>query len=437
MYIMKNIETNSRFYKGFIMKYIERALEKKLLKTIKNYKSILVTGSRQVGKSTLLKKIFPNYKYISLDDPFLEQQAKENGNMFMMLNPPPVIIDEVQHAPELFRYIKIKCDETNEHGLFCLSGSQQFKLMQNVSETLSGRISIIELNGLSLREIQKDPFSQRFLPTIEYVQERQKTAKAPENIWDIIHRGSYPELQNTEMDWGTYYADYVKTYIERDVRELSAVHDLDCFKRFIIAVAARTGEILNYANIAKEVGKDAVTIKNWISILEASGIIYLLEPYANSALKRAIKTPKLYFRDTGLACYLTRWLSSETLAYGAMSGHMFETFVISEILKSFANNGLDYRHFVSYYRGHDKIKTKVNGDIFMTEGEIDLIIEEDGVCYPIEIKQNSNVSASETSAFQVLDNLENKKRGMGAVICNCPQPGMLRENVLQLPVWYI
>lgn len=434
---LRKTESNSGFYNGVIMKYIERSISEKILKAIRNYKSILITGSRQVGKSTLLKKMFPDYKYVSLDDPFLEQQAKENGSMFMMLNPPPVIIDEVQYAPELFRYIKIKCDESEERGLFCLSGSQQFKLMKNVSETLSGRISIIELNGLSLREIQRDSFAQRFLPTLEYVQERQKTVRAPENIWEIIHRGSYPELQNPDMDWGTYYADYVKTYIERDVRELSAVQDLDSFKRFIIAVAARTGEVLNYANIANEVGKDAVTIKNWISILEASGIIYLLEPYANSALKRAIKSPKLYFRDTGLACYLTRWLSAETLAYGAMSGHIFETFVISEILKSFANNGLDYRHFVSYYRGHDKIKQKVNGETVMTEGEIDLIIEEDGICYPIEIKQNSNVSAIETSAFQVLDKLENKKRGMGAVICNCPQPGMLRENILQLPVWYI
>ena len=419
------------------MKYIERALEKKLLEVIKNYKSVLITGSRQVGKSTLLKNIFPDYKYVSLDDLFLEQQAKENGSMFMMLNPPPVIIDEVQHAPELFRYIKIKCDESEERGLFCLSGSQQFKLMKNVSETLSGRISIIELNGLSLREIQRDPFSERFIPTLDYIQERQKTAKAPANIWEIIHRGSYPELQNPQMDWGTYYADYVKTYIERDVRELSAVQDLDSFKRFVIAAAARTGEVLNYSNIANEVGKDAVTIKNWISILEASGIIYLLEPYANSALKRAVKTPKLYFRDTGLACYLTRWLSPETLAYGAMSGHMFETFVISEILKSFANTGLDYRHFVSFYRGHDKIKQKVNGETVISEGEIDLIIEEDGVCYPIEIKQNSNISVTDTSAFMVLDKLENKKRGMGAVICNCPQPGMLRENIMQLPVWYI
>ena len=383
-------------------KYINRAIEQKLLESAKNYKAVLVTGSRQVGKSTLLKKLFPARKYVTLDDPFLEQQAKENGWMFMTLNPPPVVIDEVQHAPELFRYIKMRCDETDERGLFCLSGSQQFKLMKGVSETLSGRIAIIELNGLSLREIQRDGFSLPFLPTMEYVQARGKTAQAPKNIWEIIHRGSYPELQNPELDWASYYGNYVKTYLERDVRALSAVQDLDSFRNFIIAAAARTGEVLNYSKIASEIGKDAATIKNWISILEASGIVYLLEPYARSALKRAVKTPKLYFRDTGLVCYLTRWLSPETLAYGAMSGHIFETFAVSEILKSFANNGQDYRYFVSYYRGHDKLKQKIDGKVVEMEGEIDLIIEADGVLHPVEIKQNGNVSPAATGAFQVL-----------------------------------
>lgn len=419
------------------MAYIHRSIEEKLKKSADTYKAVLVTGPRQVGKSTLLKKVFEGRKYVSLDDPFLEQQAKDNGSMFMMLNQPPVTFDEIQRAPELFRYIKIKCDDSEETGLFCLSGSQQFKLMKNVSETLSGRISIIELAGLSLREIQNDPFNQRFLPTMEYILERQKTVSTPENIWEIIHRGSYPALQNSDLEWSAFYADYVRTYIERDVRELSAVQDLNAFQRFMIAVAARTGEILNYSNIADEVGKDVVTIKNWISILEASGIIYLLEPYSSAVLKRAIKSPKLYFRDTGLACYLTRWLTADALAYGAMNGPMFETFVISEILKSFSNAGLDYRYFVSYYRGKDKKKVIRNGETIELEGEIDFIIEENGVLYPIEIKKNASVSADMTSAFQVLDTIPEKKRGMGAVICMCPQPGALRENVLQIPVWYI
>lgn len=419
------------------MAYIHRSIEAKLLQSAKTFKAILVTGPRQVGKSTLLKTIFEGRKYVTLDDPFLEQQARENGSMFMMLNPPPVTLDEIQRAPELFRYIKIQCDASDDHGLFCLSGSQQFKLMKNVSETLSGRISIIELAGLSLREIQGDPFNQRFLPTMDYILSRQKTVRAPENIWAIIHRGSYPALQNTELEWTTFYADYVRTYIERDVRELSAVQDLSAFQRFMIAAAARTGEILNYSNIADEIGKDVTTIKNWISILEASGIIYLLEPYSSAVLKRAIKSPKLYFRDTGLACYLTRWLTAETLAYGAMNGAMFETFVISEILKSFSNAGLDYRYFVSYYRGKDKKKVSRNGEEVEAEGEIDLIIEENGALYPVEIKKSVSVSAQMTSSFQVLDGIPEKKRGMGAVVCMCPQPGALRENVLQIPVWYI
>lgn len=419
------------------MEYISRSLEERLYKYEKTYKAILVTGARQVGKSTLLKKVFPTRKYVSLDDPFLEQQAKEAGDMFLTLNSPPVTIDEVQRAKDLFRYIKIKCDESEERGLFCLSGSQPFHLMQNVSESLSGRIGIIELSGLSMRESMNDIFNRHFLPTLEYVTERRRSLQKPENIWEIIHKGGYPELQDENKEWNAFYADYVKTYIERDVRELAAVQDLNIFRQFMIAVAARTGEILNYSTIASEIGKDMGTVKKWIFILETSGIVYLLEPYTSNVLNRAIKSPKLYFRDTGLVCYLTRWLTSETLAYGAMSGPVFETFVVSEILKSFANEGLDYRHFVSYYRGRDKKKIKQDGETLELETEIDLIIEENGTLYPIEIKKNTQAKAIMTSAFAVLDQIPGKKRGMGAVICNCPDVGTLRENILQIPVWYI
>lgn len=411
------------------MEYIRRSIEDIVLKSEKTFKSILVTGARQTGKSTVLQKLFPEKKYVPVDDPFIEDQAVEQPEMFMMLNPPPVIYDEVQRAPNLFRYIKIKCDESDERGLFCLSGSQPLELMEGVSESLSGRIGIIELSGLSMREIKGDSFNRSFVPTMEYVQERSKSVKAFDNIWEVIHRGGYPELQNPEVDWSVFYSSYIKTYLERDVRSLSAVQNLDDFRKFMIAVAARTGQMINYANIADEVGKDQSTIKRWLSVLEASGIIYLLEPFSSSVLKRAIKTPKLYFRDTGLAAYLTRWLTPETLANGAMSGAFFETFVISEILKSYSNRGIDYRYCVSYYRGRDKKKT--------SENEIDLIIEENGTLYPVEIKRSSKVTADQTSAFSVLDGIPDKKRGMGAVICMCPQPGALRENLLRLPVWYI
>ena len=411
------------------MEYIRRSIEDIVLKSEKTFKSILVTGARQTGKSTVLQKLFPEKKYVPVDDPFIEEQAVEQPEMFMMLNPPPVIYDEVQRAPNLFRYIKIKCDESDERGLFCLSGSQPLELMEGVSESLSGRIGSIELSGLSMREIKGDSFNRSFVPTMEYVQERSKSVKPFDNIWEVIHRGGYPELQNPEVDWSVFYSSYIKTYLERDVRSLSAVQNLDDFRKFMIAVAARTGQMINYANIADEVGKDQSTIKRWLSVLEASGIIYLLEPFSSSVLKRAIKTPKVYFRDTGLAAYLTRWLTPETLANGAMSGAFFETFVISEILKSYSNRGIDYRYCVSYYRGRDKKKT--------SENEIDLIIEENGTLYPVEIKRSSKVIADQTSAFSVLDGIPDKKRGMGAVICMCPQPGALRENLLRLPIWYI
>lgn len=420
-----------------MMDYIKRHIEDIVKESDRTFKCVLVTGARQTGKSTLLKKLFSEKKYVPIDDPFIEEQANDNPNIFMMLNPPPVIYDEVQRAPGLFRFVKIKCDESNEKGLFCLSGSQPFELMKNASESLSGRVSILELSGLSLREIQSCTFSDPFLPTVEYIQKRNSSAKQPENIWEIIHRGSYPEIQDREISWSAFYASYVKTYLERDVRSLSAVQNLNDFRRFMVAVAARTGQILNYSNIADEIGKDSVTVKNWISILEASGIIYLLEPYTASVLKRAIKTPKVYFRDTGLASYLTRWLTPETLANGAMSGNMFETFVISEILKSYSNRGIDYRYCVSYYRGRDKKKTRKDGQEFETESEIDLIIEENGVLYPVEIKQSAKVSADATGAFTVLDKIEDKKRGTGGLICMCPQPGQLRENVFMIPVWYI
>lgn len=355
----------------------------------------------------------------------------------MIFNKPPVFLNEVQRVKELFRYIKLDIDKSNAKGQYILSGSQPLELMKNVSESLSGRIGVIEMSGLSLREIQNDSFNLPFIPTKEYLIERNKSVKKPDNIWNIIHRGSYPEIQDKTINWNTFYSSYVKTYLERDVRELTSVQDLDAFRRFMVCVAARTGQVLNYANIALECGKDAKTIKAWISILETTGIIYLLEPYNSLALNRIIKAPKIYFRDTGLAAYLTRWLTPETLASGAMSGAFFETFVVSEILKSFSNVGIDYRYCVSYYRGADKKKKTKQGITTYEECEIDLIIEQDGILYPIEIKQNNSVSVDMTNAFVVLDQVPKKKRGMGAIVCTCPIPGNIRDNIFQIPVWYI
>ncbi len=411
------------------MEYIRRSVENTVKKAGATFKAILVTGARQTGKSTLLKNLYPNRETLTFDDEFLEEQAKKNPEMFMDLHEAPITLDEVQYVPDLFRYIKIECDKDDERGKYFLSGSQPFELMSLATETLSGRIAVIEMSGLSLREIQGDEFNEPFVPTMDYIKLRKKSVKRPDGIWTIIHRGSYPELQNPEVDWQMFYSSYVKTYLERDVRKLSTVQNLDAFRRCMIACAARTGEMLNYTNIANEVGVSADTIKKWVSVLEASGIVYILEPYAASVLKKAIKTPKLYFRDTGLAAYLTRWLTPETLANGAMSGAFFETFVISEILKSYSNRGFDYRYFVSYYRGRDRKGSE--------EGEIDLIIEENGVLHPIEIKQASRVSADMTSAFSVLNGIPDKKRGMGAIVCQSSDVGAVRDDILVIPAWYI
>ncbi len=423
------------------MGYVQRAIEDKVLAAARDFKAVLVLGARQTGKSTMLAHLFPGRRYVSFEDPFLVDYAEESPNNFLELYAPPVLLDGVQYVPELFRYLKLECDRRDrqgQRGLYCLSGSQPFKLMERVSESLVGRVCILELGSLSMREIMADPFARPFLPTMDYVLERRQTVRKPENIWALIHRGGYPELWvNPALDWQQFYASYIKTYLERDVRDLSVVHDLDVFRKFMVAVAARTGQMVNYANIADEVGRDASTVRKWMSILEASGIVYLLEPYTPSVLKRAIKTPKVYFRDTGLACYLTRWLTPDSLAIGAMAGNLFETFVVSEILKSYSNCGIDYRYCVSYYRGKDKRKRKANGEEVAIEAEIDLIIEESGVLYPVEIKKNTYEKASAAAAFPVLDRIPEKQRGQGAVVSLCPEPGLLRENVLEIPVWYI
>ena len=258
--------------------------------------------------------------------------------------------------------MKIVLDKTDDTANYFLTGSQKLQLMESVSESLSGRISILELDGLFLREADGIPFNRHFLPSERYLNEREKQLAKHDNIWSIIHRGSYPELYpNPEKEWVDFYQSYVKTYLERDVNQLIKAKNYLNFVKFMTAIAARTGQILNCSNITSEIGVSAVTITEWISILEKSGIVYLLKPYTSSALNRAIKSPKIYFRDTGLCCYLTRWLTPETLENGAMAGAMFETFVVNEILKSYSNEGLDYDFSVFYYNGKDKKKKKQTG----------------------------------------------------------------------------
>lgn len=418
---------------------IKRHIENIVERRAKNSKAILLTGPRQVGKSTLYKHLFENVNQVTFDDDLLLAQAEEDMNLFLLNNPCPLMIDEVQKCPSIFNKLKILLDNTDEYGNFYLTGSQKLQLMEGVSESLAGRVSIVELEGLSLREIYNVPFTKHFVPTQEYIKERENAVKSyRKNLWETIHRGSYPELYaNQGREWVDFYQSYVKTYLERDVNKLIKAKNHLTFVKFLTCTAARTGQVINYANIASEVGVSEVTVKEWISILEKSGIIYILKPYTSSALNRAIRTPKLYFRDTGLCCYLTRWLTPETLKNGAMAGAMFETFVINEILKSYSNEGLEYDFNVFYYNGKDKKKKKENGEEVEIDGEIDLIIQEDGILYPIEIKMSASPKADMASEFDVLDGVPDKKRGMGAIICLYDKKLYLRENLIALPLEFI
>ncbi len=417
--------------------FIHRNITEVLMKRAKNSRCLLLTGPRQVGKSTLLKRYYPDVKYYTFDDKVLLTSATDDPKLFLKSIPKPSILDEVQYAKDLFPYIKIECDKEDRYENYYLTGSQQLKLMEKAKESLAGRVSILELQGLSLREIHGIPFNRHFVPTEEYISTREKEIKPYTSLWQIIHRGSYPELYVTEREWVDFYSSYVRTYLERDIRDALEVRDEIAFIRFLTAVAARTGQLLNYANIAEEVGVTQSTVKAWVSVLEKAGIVYILEPYYSSHLTRAIKTPKIYFRDTGLACYLSRWNNAEALESSAVAGNMFETFVVNEIIKSFINEGLEYKFNVFYYRGKDKRKITKNGETAETENEIDFIIEENGVLYPIEIKKSAKPTKGMAAAFDVLDKDVDKQRGLGVILCLYDEKLFLKDDVIVLPIEYL
>lgn len=405
------------------MKYIKRSAEEVIKKEEKLFKAILVTGARQVGKTTMLKNLKPNINYITLDDMLLNQSAQEDPELFLKSNKPPIIIDEVQYAPDLLRYIKIAVDNSNEKAMFYLTGSQQFHLMKDISESLAGRIGIVNLLGLSLREIKEINFNKPFMPTNEYLEERKKSEIniSYDEIWDIIHKGSMPALYQEESDSELYYSMYVNTYIERDVRNLTQVGDTLSFLKFMTALASRIGQLLNLNSVASEVGISLPTAQRWLSILISSNIVYLLEPYYNNIMKRAIKTPKIYFLDTGLAAYLTKWKNKDVLEAGTMSGNFFENFVIIEIIKSYYNTG-ELRPPLYFYRDKEK-------------KEIDLIIEQNGELYPIEIKKSARPTKEMIENFKVLDKVG--KVGQGAIICMYEKIQDLDEKNKIIPYMYL
>ena len=343
---------------------------------------------------------------MTLDDPIIRMNAANHSGTFFKDHPPPAFVDEIQYAPSLFPQIKMILDKSKKKGQFFLTGSQQFNMMQNVSESLAGRIGILSLHGLSLREMASSSSRTPFIPTDDFFSERAKSANSIDytEIWNIIHRGSFPEIvTNPSFDWRVFYAAYVKTYIERDVRALTQVGDELKFLQFLTVAASRTGQLLNISSIAKDVGLSQPTAERWLSVLVASNLAYILPPYHSNITKRAIRTPKLYFLDTGLAAYLTRWNTPDVLRNGAMAGAFFETFVVAEIIKSYANKGiLDVPLY--FFRSKD-------------QQEIDLLIDEGGCLYPIEIKKHADPSKSDITAFSVLDKIPDKKRGSGGVVC--------------------
>lgn len=403
------------------MAYFKRTLETAIKRMNASFPVVMVTGPRQVGKTTVLRNCDPDRRYVSLDKLELRILAQENPDLFLQRFPPPVLIDEVHHAPQLLPYIKAIVDEKREKGLFWLTGSQQFRLMRGVSESLAGRVGILQLQGFSIDELRGRPDVDKFVPTAQWIQKRTSNEDVMNygEVFERIWRGSYPALyENPQMDWEDFYSSYIQTYIERDIRELINVGEEIPFTKFITAVASRTGQLLNYSDIAKDIGKNVPTVQRWLSLLVASGLVYLLYPYAQSIGNRMTKMPKVYFLDTGLACYLTRWSSPAVLEAGAKSGEMLETFVVSEALKTYWHNGRQPNF--SFYRDKEK-------------REIDLIVEDGGLLYPVEIKKTSNPTKNDIRHFDILEK-NGLNVGEGAVICLAQMQLPLTGMVHVLPL---
>lgn len=394
--------------------YIKRLLEDDIIENSKAFPVILVCGPRQVGKTTILEKLSNNkINYVSLDDPLERKNAIEDPALFLENHKPPLIIDEIQYATGLLPYIKMRVDQIRlgafqndipSTGLYYLTGSQMFTMMQNVSESLAGRVGIIDMYGLSYSElIEKN--QTYFLPTMERCKKRE-TYPRPETleVFEKIIRGSFPALyQNENISTEKFYNGYLRTYLERDIRNLINIKEETKFLTFMSAAAARTGQELNYDSLARDAEIDNKTAKSWLSYLRTSGLIFLLQPYSNNPTTRAIKSPKMYFTDTGLACYLAGYSDAKTLEKSAINGNIFETYVVMEIVKSFVNDNKDPRLYLNFYRDSNQV-------------EIDLIITMNNIIYPIEIKKTKNPDKSMIKNFNILNKGE-KEIGEGGIIC--------------------
>lgn len=400
--------------------YIKRTLENKILDYSNQFKVIVLTGQRQIGKTTLLKNIADkDRKYVTLDDPEILLLAKTDPKLFFERYKPPVLIDEIQYAPELFPYIKMIVDDSDKRGLVWLTGSQHFNLMNNVTESLAGRVCVVNMAGLSLYERQKIAEKQvPFLPTNKpYTNLKSMSLNL---LYNLIWTGSFPEIAlNKKIDRMRFYESYVQTYIERDVTQIINVGKKLSFFKFLKVIAARTAQELNIADIARDTDVAPNTAKEWLSVLQMSGIIYLLYPYFPNITKRVVKMPKIYFTDTGLCSYLTSWNTPEVLESGAMSGAIFETFVVMEILKSYWHNGQEPAMY--YYRDKDK-------------KEIDLIFDRGEGIYPVEIKKSMSIRKDMIENFSVLKYYQKEKK-KGSLICLAKEWMPISKEVDAISLW--
>ncbi len=401
--------------------YIHRTAEEAVKRLTKQFKVLLVTGARQVGKSTLLKHCDSSREYVTLDNLFERDMAINEPQLFLEKHKPPVIIDEIQYAPKLLSYIKMAVDASEKKGEYWLAGLQHLHMMKNVSESLAGRVGIINLMGLSLAELSGTPKREPFFPDREVLERREKASKkfTISEVFNHIYVGSFPTLNDktTRVDRDDFYNTYLATYIERDIRALSAVSDEMQFLKFLSVVAARTGQVLRYSEIANAVGISEPTAKKWLSLLISSDLVYLLEPYFLNITKRVTKMPKLYFCDTGLCAYLTKWNSANVIENGAMNGAFFETLVVTEILKSYRNNAR--RPFLYWYRDAE-------------QREIDLLFDRDGKLHPVEIKLTANPKKSMIKNFTLIEN-----SGFGGLICSCASLYPITRTVSAIPLGFI
>lgn len=404
------------------MKYIKRELERKFMQMDAFFKVVLVTGARQVGKTTMLKHLAKDTDrtYVSLDDLMARELAQNDPALFFQTYKPPILIDEVQHAPQLFERIKLICDNTEGTGQFWLTGSQQYSMMKHVRETLAGRIGILELYSLSQREKTGVCFDDPLDFSLENLQKRQKEI-APNDITDVfehIWRGGMPQVQNADEEMRQeYYSSYVDTYLMRDVAEVGGITNSAKFMKLLKACAALTAEQVNYATLAAAADISEPTAKDWIRILEGLGIIYLLQPYSNNELKRLVKTPKLYFCDTGLCSYLSMWLTRDTLMNGAAGGHYFENYVVIELLKNYAYGKTKAN--LSYYRDSNA-------------KEIDVFVELNGFIHPLEIKKSASPDRKEVKKYELIDKTS-IPRGDGGIVCMCDKPVPIDEKNSFIP----